>query len=175
MRFIKSLFTRKAKPMKPSISDEICIQRLAVNEGCILEPYKCPAGKLTIGIGRNIDDNPLTAEEIAFIGHNCRKKGITEQQANYLCRNDLKRVRQQLDKYLTWWQDLNPDRQYVMIDLCFNMGINTLLTFKKTLDSIATGYYIRAAEQLMQSKYARQVGKRAERNANCLRTGEYKL
>ena len=161
--------------MKAVISDEICIQRLMVNEGCVLEPYKCPAGKLTIGIGRNLDGNPLTAEEKAYIGHNCRKKGITNEQAAYLCRNDLKRVRAELDKFLPWWQDLNPDRQYVMIDLCFNMGIDKLLTFQRTLNSIATGYYIRAGEELMQSKYARQVGKRAERNANCLKTGEYKL
>lgn len=160
--------------MKPTISDEICIQRLMVNEGCKLRAYRCPAGKLTIGVGRNLDDNPLTAEELEYVGHDCRVKFISNDQAAYLCRNDLNRVKKELDNALPWWRDLNPDRQFVMIDLCFNMGLTTLLTFRKTLDSIATGYYIRAGEQLMQSKYARQVGKRAERNAECLKTGEYK-
>lgn len=160
--------------MKSTISDEICIQRLMVNEGCRLRAYRCPAGKLTIGIGRNLDDNPLTKEELEYVGHDCRKQFISNDQAAYLCRNDLKRVRKQLDDNLSWWQDLSPDRQFVMIDLCFNMGINTLLTFKRTLSSIAGGYYIRAGEQLLQSKYAKQVGKRAERNAECLQTGVYR-
>ena len=156
------------------ISDDICIQRLSVNEGIVLKPYKCPAGKLTIGIGRNLDDNPLNTEEFEKIGHNCRTQGITKDEAFYLCRNDLKKVKADLDKNLAWWRELNDDRQYVMIDLCFNLGINKLLKFQKTLDSIATGWYIKAGDQLMQSLYAKQVGKRAERNANCLRTGVYK-
>lgn len=158
---------------KPTISDDICIQRLMVNEGCKLKSYRDTVGKLTIGIGRNLDDNPLTIEEQCYVGHNCRTLFISNDQAAYLCRNDLKKVRADLDRELPWWRDLNPDRQYVMIDLCFNMGLKTLLTFKRTLDSIAQGYYVRAAEQLLQSKYAKQVGIRAKRNAYALRTGEY--
>lgn len=144
-----------------------------MNEGLCLKPYYCPAGHLTIGIGRNLEGNPLTAEEKAYIGHSV-KEGITEGQAFYLCRNDLKKVRADLDKHLPWWRELNSDRQFVMIDLCFNMGIKKLLQFQKTLTSIATGYYAKAGEQLMQSLYAKQVGKRAERNAKCLETGVYK-
>lgn len=159
--------------MKQMIDDETCIQRLCVNEGLRLKPYYCSAGHLTIGIGRNLEDNPLNDEEKAYIGHSV-KEGITEDQAFYLCRNDLKKVRADLDKNLPWWQDLNADRQFVMIDLCFNMGIRKLLQFQKTLKSIATGYYVKAGEQLMQSLYAKQVGKRAERNAKCLQTGVYK-
>ena len=168
-------FTRlfKGKEMTPMIDDETCIQRLVVNEGLKLKPYYCPAGYLTIGIGRNLDGNPLSEEEKAFIGHPV-KEGITNDQAFYLCRNDLKKVRADLDRELPWWRDLNADRQFVMIDLCFNMGIRKLLQFQKTLNSIATGYYVKAGEQLMQSLYAKQVGKRAERNAKCLQTGVYK-
>lgn len=168
--FIRKIFEKE----KSMISDEICIQRLAVNEGVVLKPYRCPAGKLTIGIGRNLDGNPLSKEELEHIGHDCRTQGITKEQAFYLCRNDLKKVKKDLDKELPWWRNLNNDRQFVMIDLCFNMGISKLLKFQKTLDSIAGGWYIRAGDQLMQSLYAKQVGKRAERNANCLRTGVYK-
>lgn len=158
---------------KPTIDDQTCIQRLMVNEGCVLKSYKDSVGKLTIGIGRNLDDNPLSEEEICYVGHNCRTKFISNDQAAYLCRNDLKKVRADLDRELPWWRDLCPDRQYVMIDLCFNMGICTLLTFKRTLNSIAQGYYAKAGEQLLQSKYAKQVGRRAERNAYCLKYGTY--
>lgn len=159
--------------MKLTIDDATCIQRLVVNEGLKLHPYYCSAGHLTIGIGRNLESNPLSDEEKAYIGHSV-KDGITEDEAFYLCRNDLKKVKSDLDRELPWWRDLNYDRQFVMIDLCFNLGIRKLLQFQKALNSIATGYYIRAGEQLMQSLYAKQVGKRAERNAKCLQTGVYK-
>lgn len=159
--------------VKPLVSDEVCIQRLVVNEGMRLKPYKCPAGFKTIGIGRNLETNPLTPEEKAFIGHNV-DEGINAEQAFFLCRRDIAKVKAELDRYLPWWRDLNIDRQFVMVDLCFNMGINKLLRFEKTLNSIATGFYIKAGEQLMQSLYAKQVGKRAERNAKCLQTGVYK-
>jgi lysozyme len=177
IKWIKNLFT-KEKPMRETIDDETCIQRLVVNEGLKTKAYKCPAGYLTIGIGRNLDSNPLSEEEKCYIGHPV-KKGIDENQAFYLCRNDLKKVRADLDRELPWWRDLNADRQFVMIDLCFNMGIGKkggkkgLLSFQNTLQSIATGFYIKASEQLLQSKYARDVGIRAERNAYALRTGEW--
>ena len=164
--------------MKESISDEICIQRLCVNEGLKQKPYYCSAGHLTIGIGRNLEANPLTEEEKAYIGHSV-KQGINEDQAFFLCRNDLKKVRADLDRELPWWRDLNDDRQFVMIDLCFNMGIGKkggkkgLLSFSNTLQLIATGYYVKASENLLRSKYAKDVGVRAERNAYALRTGEW--
>lgn len=172
IEWLKKLFM-KDKPMKAIVSDDVCIQRLVVNEGMRLKPYKCPAGFKTIGIGRNLETNPLTPEEKAFIGHNV-DEGINAEQAFFLCRHDIAKVKAQLDQYLPWWRDLNTDRQFVMVDLCFNMGINKLLRFQKTLDSISTGFYIKAGEQLLQSLYAKQVGRRAERNAKCLQTGVYK-
>ena len=174
----KKLFM-KDKPMTPMIDDATCIQRLTLNEELRNKAYYDTLGKLTIGIGRNLDDNPLTKEEICYIGHNCRGKAITNDQVLYLCRNDLKRVRAELDKYLPWWRDLNPDRQFVMIDLCFNMGMGNekkktkLLSFTNTLPMIAQGNYEQAADNLLKSTYARQTGIRARRNAYALRTGEW--
>lgn len=168
---LKKLLSHGEKKMV--ISDEVCIQRLEVNEGLKLEPYRCPAGKLTIGIGRNLDGNPLSKEEKAYIGHDCRSQKITKDQAYYLCRNDLKQVRKDLDRELPWWRDLSANRQFVMIDLCFNMGYKTLLTFQKTLNSIAQGFYITAGDQLMQSKYAKQTGIRARRNEYALKTDDW--
>ena len=42
---------------------EIC-QRLIAHEGLRLQPYFCSKKKLTIGVGRCLETNPLTAEEI---------------------------------------------------------------------------------------------------------------
>lgn len=175
IEWLKKLFG--VKKMKPMIDDATILQRLMLNEGMRNKAYYDTKGKLTIGIGRNLDDNPLTQEEICYIGHNARGKAITNEQACYLCRNNIALVKADLDKYLPWWRDLNIDRQFVMIDLCFNLGLGDekkktgLLGFQKTLNSIAQGYYITAGDQLMQSKYAKQVGIRARRNAYALKTG----
>lgn len=177
LRWIKNLFA-KEEPVKATIDDETCIQRLVVNEGLKLKQYFCPAGHLTIGIGHNLDENPLTKEQKEYIGHPI-KQGINEDQAFYICRCDLKNVRADLDRELPWWRDLDTERQFVMIDLCFNMGIGKkggkkgLLSFPKTLTSIATGSYETASKQLLQSKYAKQTGDRALRNAYCLKYGKY--
>lgn len=147
------------------------ITRLKMHEGCSLKPYKCPAGKLTIGIGRNTEDNPFTKEELARIGD--WKNGITREHAYWLCQNDIERCIKELRNNLVWFEKLDAERKYALIDMCFNMGIRTLLTFKKTLASIACGNYKTAAEQLLQSKYASQVGKRAKRIAMLIETGRW--
>lgn len=150
------------------------IQRLILNEGISLNPYHCSSHKLTIGVGRCLDTNPLSSEEISVIGHDCRTNSITKEQAFYLLRHDIDKVKKQLDKNLPWWKNLNEDRQYVLIDMCFQMGIDGLLKFKKMLQHLSTGYYKQAADELMDSKYAKQTPARAERNKYCLINGVYK-
>lgn len=149
------------------------ITRIKLHEGCSLKPYKCPAGKLTIGIGRNTEDNPFTVEELRVVGD--WKNGITREAAHYLCKNDIERCIIELKKHLKFFDELDNERKYALIDLCFNLGINKLLTFKKTLASIACGNYRTAAEQLLQSKYASQVGKRAKRIAILIETGRWEI
>jgi lysozyme len=68
------------------------IDELVRDEGMRTKPYHCTAGKLTIGVGRNI-------EEV----------GITEEEARYLLENDLGRVRDELDQALPWWRTLSGD------------------------------------------------------------------
>lgn len=150
------------------------IQRLCYNEGIRLKPYKCSEGKLTIGVGRCLDTNPLTTEEMSFIGHNCRENEITKDQAMYLLRHDIEKVKSELDRNLPWWKNLNEDRMYVLIDLCFQLGITGLLKFKNMLKFLSTGFFIQASEELLDSRYARQTPARAQRNAQCIKTGTYK-
>ncbi len=149
------------------------ITRLKMHEGCSLKPYKCPAGKLTIGIGRNVEGNPFTAEELIAVGD--WKHGITREAAHMLCRNDINRCIGECKKSIPFFNKLDKERKYALIDLDFNMGLRTLLTFKKTLASIGYGNYKTAAEQLLQSKYASQVGKRAKRIAILIETGRWEI
>ena len=151
------------------------IQRLVVNESLRLKPYRCTEGKLTIGVGRCVDTNPLTDEEVCYIGHNCREKSRTEEQAIYLLKHDVEGVKNKLDKRLPWWRKLDEERQYVLIDMCFQLGINGLLKFKNMLAAMDAGDFEKASIECLNSAYARQTPARAKRIARLIKTGEWKI
>ena len=148
------------------------ISELELDEGVRLSPYRCTAGFLTIGVGRNLDTNKLTAEELAFVGHNCRTKPITKEQSDYLLKNDIEKVCADLMKFLPWWAYLGDVRKRVLVNMAFNLGTEGLLKFENTLALIRSGSYAQAAAEMVKSKWAKQVGKRADRLANMMKTGE---
>ena len=157
------------------LSQQEIIQRLCFNEGFRQSPYRCKAGKLTIGVGHNLDNCPLTKEELEFIGHDCREKSITKEQVFYLLRHDIDRAINSLNRKIPWWKNLNEDRQYVLLDMCFQLGIDGLLGFKKMLSAMGIGDFERGAEECLDSKYAKyDTPARAQRNSNAIRTGVYK-
>jgi lysozyme len=129
-------------------------EQLELHEGVRLKPYKDSVGKLTIGIGRNLDD-----------------KGITKKEAKYLCRNDVKDVVEQLANY-EWFCKLEPVRQKVLIDMGFNLGVPGLLQFKNMIQALKDNEFIAAANEMKNSKWHSQVGERALRLEEMMRTGE---
>lgn len=133
-------------------------QQLIQHEGLRLSAYQDSLGYWTIGVGRLID---------ARAGG-----GITEDEAIELLDNDIVAKQVDLDRELSWWWDLDEVRQMVLIDMCFNMGIRRLLTFKTTLALIKAGKYEQAAQAMLKSKWATQVKGRATRLAEMMRTGE---
>ena len=132
-----------------TLSDE-----LPRDEGLRLKTYRCTAGKLTIGIGRNLDD-----------------VGISESEARVLLANDIAKVSAQMDKALPWWKSLSEPRQRVLANMAFNLGIAGLLGFKNTLGMIERGEYAKAADAMLASKWAKQVGARATRLSDMMRKG----
>jgi len=131
------------------------IDQIILHEGKRSKPYKDTVGKLTIGVGRNLDDVGLFDDEIEL-----------------LLINDLKRFERSLDKSLPWWRDLDEVRQRVILDMCFNMGLNGLLGFKNTLAKIKAHDWAGARRGMLQSKWAKQVGARAIRLADMMLTGK---
>jgi lysozyme len=129
---------------------------LELHEGNKRYPYRCTAGKLTIGVGFNLDDVGLYPEEIAFI-----------------LDNRINLVRKGLESELPWFKDLDEVRQAVLIDMGYNLGVDGLLKFKRTLGSIQRGHYATAAIQMLESKWATQVGDRADRLSDMMETGEW--
>ena len=149
------------------------IQRLVMHEGCRLQPYYCTKGKQTIGVGRNLDDNPLTEEERRVCGD--WEHGITKQSAFYLLRNDIKRTEAECKKRIAIYDVLDDERQYALLDMAFNLGVAGVLKFKKMLTAMACGYWEDAAKECLNSKYAKEVGQRAKRIAETIRTGKFRV
>ena len=139
---------------------ERLVEQLVLDEGLRLKPYQCTSGKLTIGIGRNLDD-----------------VGITETEAHILLVNDLIVCEKSLDAALPWWRAMNAVRQEVLLNMRFNMGLGSrrpargLLSFVTTLRAMEKGRYGEAATGMRASKWARQVGARAERLARAMERG----
>lgn len=111
------------------ISTEEIVERLIMHEGLNLKPYRCPMGYLTIGVGRNLITNPLTAAEKKVVGD--WSKGITMETAEYLLRNDIRRVLADCRNNIKCWNMLDAERKYALLDMAFNLGIKGLLRFKK--------------------------------------------
>lgn len=160
--------------MDTKINDEILRAELRRDEGERLKVYRCTAGKRTIGVGRNLDDVGISAAETEKLGitkASCIAQGITARQSLVLLANDIERCKVDLDRKLPWWRKLDLVRQRVLINMCFNLGINGLLGFKNTLRFVEAGHYAQAASNMLVSKWAGQVGKRANRLADLMRLG----
>lgn len=131
-------------------------QQLVRHEGLRLKPYKCTSGKLTIGIGRNIED-----------------MGISESEAFIMLDNDINYYTRNLYNAKPIVRQLNPARRNVLINMAFNLGVPRLMKFKKMWLAIEIGYYDDAANEMLDSKWANRVGNRAKELSEQMRTGEY--
>lgn len=134
--------------------DYFLFEQLKRHEGYRRYPYQDTVGKLTIGIGRNIHD-----------------VGISEEEAEYLLNNDLHNSARELGQRFGWFPLLSKKRRQAMINLHFNMGINSLMTFKKFLKAMQDENWQAAKDELLDSKYATQVGYRAEELADQILKG----
>ena len=137
------------------IDRDAMVRQLRLHEGERLKPYRCTAGKLTIGVGRNLEDRGISAEESAM-----------------LLANDIAAEERELLRALPWVATLDEVRQRVLLDMAFNMGIVGLLGFKRTLATIQAGDYQAAATMMLDSRWAKQVGQRAERLSRMMATGK---
>ena len=132
-------------------------EQLKKHEGLRLKPYIDTVGKLTLGIGRNLED-----------------KGITEQEALFMLNNDVDYFYSKLCQSIGWMKKLDDARQNVLVNMSFNLGIAGLMTFKKMLLACEHGNFKIAATEMLNSKWAEQVGYRANELAEQMRTGQIK-
>ena len=123
---------------------QVLKEQLVRHEGLRLKPYRDTVGVLTIGVGRNLDD-----------------VGIREDEAMVLLDHDILGVLDDLDREFPWWRHLSETRQLVLADMCFNLGIGRLKGFRKALQAMQEGRWADAAREMLDSRWAAQVGSRA--------------
>jgi|SRR5690349_24150288 len=124
------------------------------DENCELKPYKDTVGKTTIGWGRNIEDN-----------------GISQDEADYLFENDLRRSVRELSGY-EWYHSQPDDVKSALINMNFNLGITRFLGFKKMIAALKIKDYRQAAIEALDSLWAKQVGNRARDIAIVIREAD---
>lgn len=150
------------------------IARLKRSEGFRARPYLCPAGRLTIGYGHNLDAKPLT---IAFMEAISRKhpeimlRGLTEPEADKLLREDVDDAEGAMFAAWPWLRQAPDAVQGVVLDMAFNMGCKRLSGFRRMLAALQGRDYGRAADEMRASQWAIQVGGRADELIRVMRQG----
>ena len=131
------------------------IEQLRLHEGVEHKPYVDTVGKTTIGVGRNLDD-----------------VGLTDDEIDYLLDNDIHTVMSELDIWWDGWRELDEVRQRVLADMMFTMGRPPLNKFENFHAALVDGNYEQASVEMLDSRWAEQVGQRAQRLAGMMATGE---
>ena len=132
---------------------EKLLPMLARHEGFRAHPYRCTAGKLTIGYGRNIED-----------------RGITEDEANLMLRNDVKIAVTDLTAVFADFGTFPTPAANALIDMMFNLGLPRFREFKNMIAAINGRDWNTAADEMLDSKWHDDVGDRAEELAALLRS-----
>lgn len=135
------------------------ITQLRREEGVVRHAYQDHLGFWTIGCGRLID----------------RRKGggLSDDEIDYLLRNDIERFTREVRQALPWLDSLNEPRKAVLIGMAFQMGTAGLLGFKNTLAAIRDQRWANAAALMLRSRWAEQTPARARRMARQIETGEW--
>jgi len=127
---------------------------LKKHEGLRLTPYKDSVGLLTVGYGHLLD------------------QPITQQQADLYLDEDYENAMHDCER-LSWFDDLDEARAGVVVNMVFNLGLAGFRGFKKTIHLIEMGMYEDAADEMKDSRWADQVGTRADELSEIMRTGEW--
>jgi len=138
------------------------------HEGLRLSPYFCPAGKLTIGYGWNLDIH-LLPSDIASYFH--IHGAITKDMAERLLNISIDCAIRQCEGTFERFKDFSDNRRMAVIDFVFNCGIGTALKFKKALKAIMDGDWNRAADEFQDSDWFSQVGERGPEIVRMIREG----
>jgi len=118
-------------------------------------PYVDTTGHITVGIGRCLTE-----------------RGISSSEAFQLLDDDILYFTGKLNNLFPFFSDLSEPRQIALIDMCFNLGVNGLLEFKNMICSLEQKDFNKAADDMLESKWAEQVGDRAKTLSHIIKTNQ---
>jgi len=132
------------------------VKELILDEGYKYEIYEDHLGYATLGVGHLIlDTDPEFGKPLGT--------PVSEERILECLNNDIDIVCRELDKNMPWWKDLDDNKMRVLANMSFNLGMPRLSGFKNFLGALESGDYEKAAVEMMDSKWATQVGDRAKR------------
>jgi lysozyme len=130
--------------------------QLENDEGRRKKPYRCTAGKLSIGVGRNLED-----------------RGLRDDEIDLMLKNDVAESIGECRRLFRMFDSLSAVRQEVLVNMMLNLGYSRLAGFKKMHAALEDGNWGEASRQMLDSKWASDVGRRADRLAEAMRTGAF--
>lgn len=128
---------------------------IAKHEGLRLKPYECTAGKITIGYGRNLEDN-----------------GISKAEAESMLVKDITESSASLGDF-AWFKGLDDVRKAVVVNMVYNLGMPRFKLFQNTIWYLSQGLYTEASIEMLDSNWAKQVGNRATELSVMMKTGKW--
>ena len=135
------------------------MEELKYDEGCVNEVYKDHLGYATFGVGHLIKkSDPEFGKDMGT--------AVPEERVTECFNEDIDVVCEELDRNLPWWRGLTDNRRRILANMCFNLGYPRLSGFKNFLGALEDEDWEKAAEEMMDSRWADQVGPRAERLRN---------
>lgn len=133
---------------------DIARAQIIIDEGKRNKPYRDTVGKLTIGVGRNLDDKGLSDGEIAI-----------------LLEHDINDAEQDARALVPNFDRMSDARKAVLINMALNLGRARLAGFRRFLAALSHENYALASAEMLDSQWAKQVGARATRLAEQMRQG----
>lgn len=154
------------------LSNADIASRLEFHEGRKSEAYYCSGGYLTQGIGHNLETNPLTKEQKSKIKD---MNHWTDAEIDMVLADDVYQCKVLMTQLIEGFEDFDDERQYALIDMCFQLGARGVSGFKKMLSAMRKQDWEKASAECLDSKYGRQTPTRAKRIAYLIKTGEWKI
>ena len=138
------------------MDEEQLMKELIADEGYVYEIYNDHLGYPTFGVGHLITSKDK--EHGQPVG-----TPVSEDRIMECLENDMKIVCQELDMKEPWWRNLDDNRQRILANMCFNLGYPRFSGFKNFISALQVSDFEKAAVEMMDSKWADQVGDRAKR------------
>jgi len=143
-------------------NDPLLISELRRDEGVRYSPYPDTKGIPTVGVGHNLRASPLPDGWLY---------PLTDAQIDQLLESDIRIAIHNLDGFVGWWRNLSYARQRVIVNMCFQLGIDKLLKFHNTLAHIENAAYPDAAKDMLNSTWASECPDRARRLSKMMING----